>query len=249
MILKKVSIILPNYNSSEFLKKTLNSILNQTYKNWELLIVDDNSNNETIKLLKKIKNKKIKIYFLKKNKGAGFCRNFAINKSKSHYLAFIDSDDIWNKNKLKFQISFMEKNKFNFTYTYYKTNNFKTKKINKTIIPEKFNFNTFVKNTSIATSSMMVTRPIIHNIKFINSKVCEDFFFKCQLLKKNLNAYCLKKYLMTYSIRGNSLQSKKLRNLYWMYRINKNYNKFNFFMNIKSLFFISINSIKKYGFK
>ena len=246
---KKVAIILPNYNSFKFLNKTLNSVLNQTYKNWVLYIVDDCSNLKTIKFLKKIKNKKIKIFFLNKNKGAGYCRNLAINKSKSHYIAFIDSDDIWNKNKLKLQINFMEKNKLNFTYTYYNSYNYKTKRINKVKTPDRFNFNSFIKNTSIATSSMMITRSLSKNIKFINAKVCEDFFYKCQLLKKNLNAYCVKKYLMTYSIRENSLQSKKIINLIWMFKINQKYNKLNFFMNIKSLFFISINSIKKYGFK
>lgn len=246
---KKVAIILPNYNSDKFLQKTINSILAQTYKNWSLYIVDDHSNTETINFLKKINNSKINIYFLKKNKGAGYCRNLAINKSKSYYLAFIDSDDTWDKNKLKLQISFMEKKNFNFTYTYYKTYNHNTKKINKIHIPDKLNFNNFITNTSIATSSMIITRSLAKNIKFINSKVCEDFFYKCQLLKKSLYAYCIKKHLMTYSIRDNSLQSKKIKNLCWMYRINKKYNKLNLFMNIKSLFFISINSIKKYGFK
>ena len=79
----KVSIILPNFNSSEFIKQTLKSIISQTYKNWEIIIVDDNSNNKTKKILSKYKNnKKIKIFFLKKNKGQGFCRNLAIKKSK-----------------------------------------------------------------------------------------------------------------------------------------------------------------------
>ena len=246
---KKVAIILPNYNSSEFIKKTLDSILSQSYKNWKLYLVDDHSNLKTVKLLKKIKNKKIKIYFLKKNKGAGFCRNLAINKSKSHYLAFIDSDDVWHKDKLKLQINFMEKNQHNFTYSYYKTYNHKTKKTNKIITPENFNFNNFIKNTSIATSSMIITRSLTKNIKFINSKVCEDFYYKCLLLKKNINAYCIKKYLMNYSIRKNSLQSKKIRNFYWMFKINKNYNKLNFFINLRSLIFITFNSLKKYGFK
>ena len=246
----EVSIILPNYNSSEFIEKTINSILKQTYKHWKLIIVDDCSDLKTIKILKKYRqHKKIKIIFLKKNKGAGFCRNLAISKSKSRYLAFIDSDDTWNKNKLKFQINFMEKNYHNFTYSYYNTYNHKTKKINKIKTPGSFNFENFIKNTSIATSSMIITRSLTKKIKFKNLKVCEDFFYKCQLLKKNINAICIKKHLMNYSIRQNSLQSNKIRILFWMYKINKNYNKFNFFINIKSLFFIAINSIKKYGLK
>ena len=97
----KIDIILPNYNSSQFILNTIKSISNQTYKNWKLIIVDDFSDKETKNILKKISKKKnIQVFFLNKNRGAGFCRNFAINKSKSPYLAFIDSDDTWEKNKL-----------------------------------------------------------------------------------------------------------------------------------------------------
>ena len=84
--------------------------------------MDDNSNEKTVKILKNnFKNKNIKIYFLKKNRGAGFCRNYAIKKSSSPYIAFIDSDDIWNREKLKKQINFMKKNNYSFSYTDYVT--------------------------------------------------------------------------------------------------------------------------------
>ena len=125
---KKIDIILPNYNSSKFIKETIKSILRQTYKHWKLIIVDDFSDNKTREILKQISNKKIKIFNLNKNYGAGYCRNFAIKKSSSPYLAFIDSDDVWKKNKLKNQINFMEKNNFLFTYTNYETFGDKIKK-------------------------------------------------------------------------------------------------------------------------
>ena len=116
----KVDIILPNYNSCQFFLKTIDSILNQTFKNWQLIIVDDNSNLSNKALLKKYLNhSKIKIIWLKKNKGPGFCRNIAMRYSKSDYMAFIDSDDIWYKNKLFKQLNFMLENNFEFTYTNY----------------------------------------------------------------------------------------------------------------------------------
>ena len=124
----EIDIILPNYNSADFIKETIQSVLDQTYKFWKLIIVDDCSNNKTQKILKKFsKNKKIKIYWLKKNKGAGYCRNYAIKKSKAQYLAFIDSDDLWMKDKLETQIRYTEKNNFSFTYTNYETFGFKKK--------------------------------------------------------------------------------------------------------------------------
>ena len=243
----KIDIILPNYNSHKFVEKTINSILNQSYQNWKLFIIEDASEIKTRKILKKfLKNKKIKIFWLKKNRGAGFCRNYAIKKSNSPYLAFIDSDDIWKKDKLKNQISFMKKNNFSFTYTNYETFGKKSRKV---ISPSKLDYSNFIKNTSIATSTMMVKREKIRNIKFTNSKICEDYYFKCKLLKRTKFAYCLKKNLTKYRIRNNSLQSNNFRNIYWIWKINKNFNKLNFFENFLSLFFISINSFKKYGGK
>ena len=246
----KVSIILPNYNSSKTIKETISSVLNQTYKNWELIIVDDNSDTKTKSILFKFKKfKKIKIFYLNKNKGAAYCRNLAIKKSKSYYIAYIDSDDLWKKNKLNLQINFMQKNNYFFTYT-----NYITFKINKPtrktiLVPSKFNFNSFVKNTSIATSTMIVRRSAADKIKFSNTKICEDYYYKCQLLKKIGNAYCYPACLTEYQIRKNSLQSNRIRNLYWIWKINKSFNRFNILKNLISIFLISLNSLKKYGFR
>ena len=252
----KVNIILPYYNSSQFLKETINSILNQKFKNWKLIIVDDGSDMYNKQILRKyINHNKIKIVFLKKNKGAGFCRNLAIKHSKGDYIAFIDSDDIWHKNKLTNQINFMLQNNYEFTYTNYvafskKKNSMKKKNIVNTIKPpKKFNFNKFIHNTSIGTSTMILKRSLIKNIKFINTEICEDYLFKCKILKKINYAYCLPKVLTMYRIRPNSLQSNKFRNFYWMWYINKNYNRLSLINNLLSLFSISFNSLVKYGLK
>ncbi len=242
----KVDIILPNYNSSLYINETLKSVINQTYKNWRLIIVDDCSDKKTKKILKKYtKNKRIKIYWLKKNKGAGFCRNYAIKKSKSSHLAFIDSDDIWKKDKLETQLRYMENNNYQFTYTNYETFG----KKNSLVRPsQEYNFDKFVNDTSICTSTMIIQRDIVKGAEFTDTKICEDYYFKCKILKM-YNAYCLDDFLTKYRIRENSLQSSRLRNFYWIWKINKKYNKFNFLNNFFSLMFISLNSIKKYGLK
>ena len=252
----KVNIILPNYNSSEFFEETINSILNQTFKNWKLIIVDDGSDLDQKRILQKYtKHNKIKIFFLKKNKGAGFCRNLALKHSKGDYIAFIDSDDIWHKNKLLDQISFMLKNNFEFTYTNYvaflKKDNVKKKKyiINTVKPPKKFNFDRFIHNTSIGTSTMILKKNLIKDMKFINTKICEDYYFKCKILKKINYAYCLPKNFTKYRIRPNSLQSNRIRNFYWIWYINKNYNRLNLIENLLSVFSISFNSLIKYGLK
>ena len=243
----EIDIILPNYNSEKFIQQTVYSIQNQSFKKWKLFIIDDNSNSKTKTILKSFKkDKRIKVIWLSKNKGAAYCRNLAIKKSSSKYIAFIDSDDIWAKKKLEYQLIFMKRFKHDFTYTFYETFGLKNKRI---ITPENYNFSSFIKDTSIATSTVMVTRKVAKNVKFTNTKICEDFFYKCQILKKVGSAFCVTKFLTKYRVRHNSLQSNKLRNLFWVWKINRNYNKLDFFSSLISIIAISFNSFKKYGFK
>jgi len=248
----KISIILPNYNSQKTLKDTVKSVIEQTYQNWEIIIIDDSSNTETKNILSEYeKDKRFIIKYLNKNKGTAFCRNLALRSCVGEYVAFLDSDDIWSKEKLEKQINFMNENNYSFTYTYYST--FKSQN-NKKIIniikpPSSFNFDSFTKDTSISTSTMIVKKHFAKKFKFTNTQICEDYFYKCLLLKEIKFAHCLKEFLTLYKIRNHSLQSKKLRNLYWIWKINQNYNKFNLLRNFVSLFCISINSLKKYGFK
>jgi len=247
-----VDIILPNYNSAPYLSETIDSIIHQNFKNWKLIIVDGNSNMETKKILKKYENNpNINIIWLKKNKRAGFCRNLAIRNSKSEYIAFIDSDDIWEKEKLSKQLDFMLKNKYYFTYTNYMAfiDEDNKKNLKEILPPKHFSFEQFIKNTSIGTSTMIIKRSTIGDIQFINTKICEDYFFKCQILKKVNYAYCLLESLTKYRIRKDSLQSNKLKNFYWIWYINKKFNKLNFFENCMSLINISISSLRRYGFK
>ena len=249
--LPSVDIILPNYNSSEFLSETLNSIFNQNFENWNLIIIDDNSDEKTRDILKKINNDKVKIIWLKKNKGQGFCRNLALRYyCKSDYVSFIDSDDLWKKSKLEEQINFMKENDIDFSYTPYEIvksgNNKFVKNIN---VPLKFNFKSFIGNTSIATSSMILKNGLSKKAKFTKTRSCDDYYYKCKLLKQIKYAYCFNQTLTTYRIRPGSVQSNRLRNLFLVWKINRNLNKFSFFKSLVSLVSISFNSFKKYGLR
>ena len=250
----EVDIILPNYNSSEFIEQTIDSVIGQTHKNWNLIIVDDCSDEKTKKILNKYsQNKDIQIVFLDKNKGAAFCRNNALELSKSEYVAFLDSDDVWFPDKLIKQINFMKKNNYDFTYTNYTPykgeENIDISNQNSIQPREKYNFDSFIKDTSIATSTMMIKGELARKYKFTDTKICEDYFYKCSILKAIGYAYCLNESDTLYRIRKDSLQSKKLRNLYWIWKINSKFNKLNFFNNLNSVISISLKSLKKYGFK
>ncbi len=254
MFNKKIDIIMPNFNKSKFLKEAINSVLAQTYKNWKLYIVDDHSSDDSNKVLKRyIKNKKIKIFFLKNNKGPSFCRNLALKKSNSKYIAFLDSDDYWKKNKLKNQLNFMFKNNYPFTFTdYVPILQFKNSKriVKKTNIVNSFTFHSFIKNSSINTSTMIVERKYLKNLRFRKLDLLEDYIFKCELMKKTKIKF--KKFSdasAIYRIINKSRSSKKISNIYNLWRLNKIYNKLSFIQNLSSLFFISLNSLKKYGLK
>ena len=248
-----VDVILPNYNKAEFLEEAINSVFTQTYKNWHLYIIDDNSSDNSEKIIDKFSNlKNVTIIKLQKNKGPSFCRNYAMRISKSKYISFIDSDDSWLSDKLEKQIYFMEKHNLSFTYTDYTPffENFGKKKIKKrTFLKDHFNYRTFIRNSSINTTTMIIARSILGSYRFRKIKLLEDYLFKCKLLKGNNIAKKLDENLAFYRISNKSRSSQRLKNIYWLWHINKNYNKLNFFDNIISIFFISINSIKKYGIK
>ena len=249
-----VDVIMPNYNKGKFLEESINSVISQEYEYWKLYIIDNFSTDESKKILKRYKNikKDINLIFLSKNKGASFSRNLAIRLSNSKYISFLDSDDYWSKDKLKDQINFMEKNNYVFTYTDYIPFILKNDKkfFKKDIIaPNSFNFNRFIADTSISTSTMIIQRSIIKTTKFPKIKTLEDYAFKCQLLKNGNQAIKFNQSSSYYRILKNSLSSNKLKSLYWLWCINKKYNKLSFIYRLKSALLIIISSMKKYAFR
>ena len=247
-----IDIIMPSYNKANYLDDSIKSIICQSLKNWNLYIIDDNSTDDSWKIINKYsKLKNINIIKLKKNKGPSFCRNFGMRLSKSKYISFIDSDDTWNSKKLEKQIRFMEDNNFDFTYTDY-TPFFERdgiKKVKKsTSLAESFNFETFIRNSSINTTTMIISRSILKTHRFKKIKLLEDYVFKCGLLINN-KAIKLNENLATYRILNQSRSSQRIRNIYWLWKVNKKFNKLNFLENVLSIFSISLNSIKKYGIK
>ena len=114
-----VSIIMPSYNTGKFIEETINSVISQTYSNWELIIVDDCSTDNTDEILKNINDDRIIYLKNEKNSGAAVSRNKALREAKGRWMAFLDSDDLWVPQKLEKQIKFMKGNGYYFTYTNY----------------------------------------------------------------------------------------------------------------------------------
>ena len=207
-----VSIIIPIYNAKKWIKDTIENILNQTYDNFELILVDDNSKDGTQKILKQYENKSnIKIIYLEKNVGPGIARNIGLKYAKGRYICFQDADDLWEKDKLEKQIRFMKKGEYAFSYTgfkYIKENN----KLKTVHIPEKLNYEEALKDIRILTNSVMFDLEKIDidllKMKNINAEDIATWF---NILKKGYTAYGLDEPLVFYRLRKDSRSGNKLK--------------------------------------
>ena len=160
-----ISIVITYYRKKQFIDKTINSILNQTYKNYEIIFVYDDEDHRDIEFIKNIliKVKKKKLIINKKNLGVAKSRNIAVSKSRGLYLAFIDSDDIWNRNKLDKQLKFMKKKLVSFSYTSYSIINEQDKILKTRRVFFDATYSDLLKSNFIGLNTVM--------IKFINLMV------------------------------------------------------------------------------
>ena len=228
--LPKVSIIISYYKKSFFFEKTINSILKQTYKNYEIIVIYDDTDKTELNLVKKIlkKTPRSKIIINKNNMGAGLSRNKGINYAKSKYIAFCDADDLWHKNKLKVQIDYMQKHKLNFCHSSYRIINFYGKIIGSFCVVDKLNYSSLLKSCDIATSSVMISKNILQgNNLFSNLKTKEDYSLWLKIVKKEKELNGININLIFWRSLKDSLSSsffQKLADAYKIYRINENFN-------------------------
>ena len=180
-----VSVIMNSYNGEKYLSYSLKSLINQTYKNWELIFFDNNSTDDSHKIIKKFKNKKIKYFFSNKHFNLYHARNLAVKKAKGKYIAFLDTDDLWQKLKLEKQVNFLESNKmYELVYSNYYVINMKKKKISKKfnkILPHGSISRKLINNYIIGVITVLIKRKVFENYKFDNKyQIIGDFdlFFR-----------------------------------------------------------------------
>ena len=239
--MKFVSIIIPYYRKRNYIKETVLSVLKQTYKNFEVIIVYDDINKNDLKFILKLKelDPRIKIIINKKNFGAGVSRNIGIKKSKGYFIAFIDGDDLWKKNKLMKQITFMEKKKIKFSFTSYDIINTKNYFIESRDANKDLTYDDLIKSCDIGLSTVILSRKLIdQKIKFANLKTKEDYVLWL-LISKKIKLYSLNFRLTKWRRLENSLSSNTLQKLSDGFRVYNKYLRFNF---IKSVFYVLILS-------
>ena len=249
-----VTIIIPYKNNLKYLFPAIKSIFRQSYKNFKIIIIyDDDDKSDLYKIknfLKNINNKKkisVKILVNQNSVGAGYSRNIGIKKSKTKYVAFLDSDDLWKKNKLKTQIYFMEKNKQVFSHSSYFVINSKNKIISKREAKPEITFNQLIKSCDIGLSTVIMNLYFIkkYNLYFPKIKTKEDFVLWLKISAKIKVIKGISKKLSYYRQVHNSLSSNKITSLINGYKVYNKYMKYNFIKSIYYLFILSFNSLKK----
>lgn len=210
---KLVSVIMPTYNCEKFIGNTIETVINQTYKNWELIIVDDCSKDDTKAVVDRYKsnNDKIQYYRFDTNKGAAIARTKAMELANGNYMAFLDSDDLWKKDKLERQIKFMEENNYNFTCTSYEQIDEEGKKLNKVIkVKNKVDYNRVLLDCPVGNSTVIYNVDKLGKFTVPNIRKRNDDALWLQILKKEKYIYGINDILMEYRIRQNSISSNKL---------------------------------------
>ncbi|MEJ6951731.1 glycosyltransferase family 2 protein [Natronospora cellulosivora (SeqCode)] len=206
---KLVSIITPVYNSEKYIRDTINSVLSQTYTNWEMLIADDCSKDNTANVVKEFDDSRIKYFKLENNSGAAIARNKALEQARGKYIAFLDSDDMWKPNKLERQLKFMVQRNIGFSFTGYEILRDKNNKVIK--VPKKLNYSGFMKNTIIGTLTVMLNKEIIGDVRLVNVKKDHDSMTWAKILRENNLAYGLNESLAYYRKVEGSISNNKFR--------------------------------------
>ncbi len=209
-----VSVIMPTYNCAKFIGETLDSIKAQSYENWEVIIVDDCSKDNTKEIVDKYiaEDQRIKYYCLETNSGAAVARTEAMARAEGEYMAFCDSDDLWMPDKLERQLAFMQENDYAFTCTAYEQIDEESASLGKIIkTVKKTDYNRLLLDCPVGNSSVMYNVEKMGKFEVPNIRKRNDDALWLQMLKKEKYIWGMPDVLMRYRIRKNSISSNKLK--------------------------------------
>lgn len=244
-----VSVITPTYNSAKTIADTIESVIKQSYIHWELIIVDDKSMDETLSIVNGYMQiePRIKLLTLDENKGAGYCRNKAIELAIGRFIAFLDSDDIWHPMKLEKQIRFMLDNKYALTYTAYNKidqNGNVTKCINP---PSNVDYAELIKSNVIGCLTAVYDTELVGKVYMPLIRKRQDMALWLKILKVIEFAWCLNEPLAFYREGHASLSSNKIKILASQWKFYRGYLRLNFFKSLWYFSFYIVRALKKHN--
>ncbi len=237
---------MPYYNKKKFVEGSLKSVLNQTYKNFEVIIVYDDEEKKDLQFIQNLtlNDDRIKLIINDKNIGAGPSRNKGIKFSKGEYLAFIDSDDTWCETKLEEQINYLQINSLDFIHTSYIIIDELDNNIGYRTSKKKLNFNDLLNSCDIGLSTVLMKKELINqDICFGNTKTKEDYILWLKLAKIGVEINLIDKRLSCWRKSKNSLSSSIIQKILDGFVVYNKYMKFNFFKSFFLLLRLSFNSL------
>lgn len=245
-----ISVVIPAYNAEKYISHTIDSVLVQTYTDYEIIVVDDCSKDKTYEIALSYADRypNIRVYKNEQNSGVSHSRNFGVSVANGDYIAFLDSDDMWREDKLSKQVELLKQNPeaaLCFTASSFidDDGNELEYVLN---VPEKIAFKTLLKQNLISCSSVVVKKSYMQEIKMQSDKMHEDFAVWLKILQKEPYAYGINEPLLKYRRLNNSKSSNKIKaaKMSWMvYR----HIGLNFPQTIYYMFHYAVRSLKKYS--
>ncbi len=230
-----VSIIIPSFNSEKFIAETIQSVQNQTYKNWEMILVDDCSTDTTISIIKEfaLHDTRIKLTSLEKNSGTGIARNLALAQASGRYISFLDADDLWKPMKLERQIEFLEANHLPFTFSFYDCINEDGESLNKRVeAPRNLSYRQLFFCNYVGNLTGIYDVNYFGKVAISQTRKRQDWMHWLTILHKIKTAKPVPESLAFYRIRQNSISASKLDLLQHNFAVYRTFHGFNFMVSL-----------------
>ena len=242
-----VSIIMPSFNAGQYLDQSVDSVLKQTFSNWQLIIVDDASTDgSTQRIESKYKNDhRVNVIRMTQNYGAALCRNKALSYSSGRYITFLDSDDIWYPDKLTTQLEFISSNKAGMVFSSYDVMNESKNFIRKVNASAKVSYKDIISKNPIGCLTVMYDSHKIGKIPMPNIKMRNDWGLWIKIIRQSGSAFSTSESLAALRKHKKSLTSNKFIAVYYSYILLRNFNKFSIFQSIKGVLYQLSYSISK----
>ncbi|KFF07412.1 glycosyltransferase family 2 protein [Flavobacterium reichenbachii] len=230
-----VSIIIPAYNTEKFIRATLVSVQNQTYNNWEMILADDASTDQTVSIIEEFaqKDSRIKLFKLEKNSGNGVARNTALEKASGKYIAYLDADDVWFPEKLEKQIQFLKTNNLRFTFSFYDCIDEEGNELKKRVeAPLKLTYKQLFFCNYVGNLTAIYDADFFGKIALPDSQKRQDWRLWLTILKQIRETKPVPEPLAFYRIRKDSISSSKFKLIKHNFGVYREFHKFNFVFSV-----------------
>ncbi|KAF2328297.1 glycosyltransferase family 2 protein [Flavobacterium nitrogenifigens] len=230
-----VSIIVPTYNTEKFIRQTIESVQNQSYSNWEMILADDASTDKTVAIIEEFakNDNRIKLFELPENRGNGFARNTALEKAIGKYIAYLDADDLWFPEKLEKQIQFLKTNNLHFTFSFYDSIDEEGNNLNRRVeSPNPLTYKELFFCNYVGNLTAIYDVEHFGKIKLESSEKRQDWRIWLTILKQIKSAEAVPESLAFYRIRKDSISSSKFKLIKHNFGVYRKFHGYNLFFSI-----------------